>query len=299
MGLPTNVFDTYAAIGNREDLIDVITNISPLEAWLTSNSGSTKAKARLHEWQTDVLDTPGANAVAEGADAADAVIAPTVRLNNYTQILRKAWTVTDTQEVVDKAGRTSEVAYQMTKYMKSLANDIEYALVINSSGVAGSNGVARQMNGALGFIATNKLDAAGAPLTETMLNTQLQAVWKQGGHPSGIICGGFQKRAISSFTVNTREVEADDKMVVRAVDIYKSDFGELTIHPHYILENTQPSSLVIFGDMALWVKAWLRPVKKTDLAKTGSSQNTMIEAELTLECRQEKGSGSIINLSTV
>lgn len=297
MTMPSNTFETYQAIGDREDLIDVITNISPEETWLTSNSGKARATARYHEWQTDALATPGANAVAEGSDATTAAITPTVRTGNYCQILRKVWSVTETQEIVDKAGRTSELSYQMQKFMKELANDIEYAMVINASSVAGSSGVARQMKGALGWIATNTHDKGSVALTEIMLNDSLQEIWKAGGKPSNVICGGFQKRAISNFTVNTREVNADDKSVTRAIDIYKSDFGEIAIHPHYIMESAAPGSLVTFGDMSLWNKAWLRPVKPTDLAKTGSSTNKMIEAELTLESRAEKGSGSLINLA--
>ena len=115
---------TYLTTGNREDLADMISNISPTETWFTSNSGSVDAKQRYHEWQTDVLDTPAANAFGEGADATAVAVTATSRLGNYTQILRKTFMISDTQEVTNAAGRKSEIAYQTEKKIRSLANDI-------------------------------------------------------------------------------------------------------------------------------------------------------------------------------
>ena len=97
MNAPSGTFQTYQAIGNREDLIDVITNISPMETWLTSNTGSTRAIQTLHEWQTDALAAAAANAQIEGDDATATAAVPTVRLGNYTQILWKVYQVSETQ----------------------------------------------------------------------------------------------------------------------------------------------------------------------------------------------------------
>src|SRR3990172_486721 len=126
MAVPTDTFQTYQAKGIREDLIDVITNISPVDTWFTSNSGTARAINTFHEWQTDVLAAAAANTVIEGDDAANVAIVPTVRTGNYTQILRKVFQITDTQEAVKKAGRDSEISYQTQKALKELAKDIEY-----------------------------------------------------------------------------------------------------------------------------------------------------------------------------
>lgn len=301
MAVPTNTFQTYQAVGNREDLIDIITNITPVDTWVTSNTGNTRATAVLHEWQTDALAAAAANAVIEGDDASAAAVTPTVRVTNYCQILRKVWQVTDTQNAVQKAGRASESDYQKMKALKELARDIEYALVINTAAASGASGTARTLKGLQGWIATNVTTGtatADETLTEDMLNDNLQAIWAAGGFPSTVLAGAFQKRKISGFTVNTRDIDADSQKVVRSVDVYKSDFGEITVRLHQQVNTTIPSILLILGDMSLWNKAWLRPVNAEQLARSGSSLKFMAEAELTLESRQEKGSGKIIQLAT-
>lgn len=301
MAIPANTFSTYAAIGMREDLIDVITNISPMDTWFTSNSGTTRATARYHEWTTDALAAAAANSVIEGDDATTVAITPSTRVGNYSQILRKVYQITDTEEAVDKAGRDSEISYQTQNKLKELARDIEYALIINASQASGATGTARTLQGVLGWITTNVTTGTGTgneALTESMLNDNLQLVWAQGGFPKNVLCGAFQKRAISAFTTNTKNVSADEKKLTSAVDVYQSDFGTLAIRLHHEINTTAPGKLIVLGDMGLWRKAWLRPVKKDELSRTGASRKFMIEAELTLESRQQKGSGAITELTT-
>jgi hypothetical protein len=131
-----------------------------------------------------------------------------------------------------------------------------------------------------------------------MLNDNLQLIWAAGGKPATVLCGAFQKRTISGFTTNTREVNADEKMLVKAVDVYDSDFGKLAVRLHHQVNTTIPGKLFILGDMTLWKKAWLRPPKWEVLAKTGDAEKHMVICELTLESRQEKGSGKISELTT-
>lgn len=301
MSVPSNTFQTYPATGNREDLIDIITNIAPVDTWVTSNTANTRSTAVLHEWQTDTLAAAAANAAIEGDDATAAAVTATTRVTNYCQILRKVWQVSDTQNAVLKAGRGSESDYQRIKSLKELARDIEYALVINTAAASGASGTARQLKGIQGWIATNVTTGtatADEALTESMLNDNLQLIWAAGGFPSTVLAGAFQKRTISGFSVNTREVDANSEKVVRSVDVYKSDFGEITIRLHQQVNTTIPGTLLILGDMSLWNKAWLRPVTSEQLARSGSSLKFMAEAELTLESRQEKGSGKITQLLT-
>jgi len=304
MAIESNTFVTYDATGNREDLIDVITNISPVDTWFTSNSGTVRASARYHEWQTDSLATAAANAVIEGDVFAGAAITATSRTGNYCQIIRKQFLISDTQEAVDSAGRPSEISYQTQKHLKELARDIEYALVINSASASGASATARQLNGVIGWVSTNNTTGTGTgneSLTESMLNDNLQAVWAAGGHPSTVLCGAVQKRVISGFTTNTREVSAQEKTLTSAVDVYQSDFGTIQVRLHHQINTTlsaaAPDTLVVIGDMDLWKKAWLRPVKREEIARVGAARRFMIEAELTLESRQEAGSGKITQLA--
>jgi hypothetical protein len=305
MTIPTSDYTTYDATGNREDLIDVITNISPTDAWFTSNSGSTRAKARYHEWQIDVLAAPAANAQIEGNTKTATAVVPTTRTGNYTQILSKEFMVTETQETVDKAGRASEVAYQTTKNMKELAMDIEYALLINASAVSGDTATARQLKGVLGWITGNTYTGTATgnatPLLAASITTVLALIWADGGKPQHILCGAWQKKMISAMTTSaTKYVDAPTKTVVDSVNVYDTDFGRIAIHLSTVLNgasNASNGTVVILGDMGLWSKAWLRPVKKKELPIASFSSFFSIEAELTLESRNQNGSGRMYNLT--
>jgi hypothetical protein len=301
MAIPTATFTTYDAIGLREDLSDVIANISPVETHFLSTIGSTTAKARLHEWQTDVLDSPAANARIEGNTAAASAITATTRLTNPTQILGKTYQITDTEDVVDKAGRDKESAYQQSLKLKALSTDIEYALVINSSANTGATGTARQLKGVAGFIATNVTTGTGTgneALTETMFNDNLALIWAQGGKPSECIAGSTQKRAISAFTGNnTRFINMSQSQIEAAVDVYRSDFGNVAIRLHYIMNSALSSAIIIFGEKRLWRTAWLRKPNTEKLARVARATMYDIECELTLESGNEKGSGKITQLT--
>lgn len=295
MGLPTDTFTVYHSVGNREDLIEVITNISPVETWFTSHVGKDRATAIRHTWQTDALASPAANAMIEGDDATNVAITPTTTASNSCQILRKVFQVTTTQQAIKKAGRGNEVDYQTMKRSKELAQDIEYALLINSSEVTGTSGVARQLKGVLGWIATNVTTASASTvdLTESAFNDNLGLIWAQGGKPSYTLVGSYQKRKISGFTTNTRQITAEEKKLVSTVAIYESDFGVIQIMLHYIMNTSASTTILNLGSLDLWNTAWLRPVVREELAKTGSSDKYMMEAELTLESLQEKGSGKM------
>jgi len=296
---PTCTFQTYQAIGNREDLIDIIINISPMDTWFTSNTGSTRAISTYHEWQTDALATAAANAQVEGDNATSTAVTATTRIGNYTQILWKVFQISETQRAIVAAGRNDEVDYQTLKKSKELARDIEYALLLNATSASGaSTTTARTLKGVLGWITTNvtTVSATTVALTESLYNSNLAQVWKQGGYPTVTLVGAYQKQQISGFTSNVRRIEAEEKRLVNSVDVYESDFGMIMVRLHHLLNDNNPGYVVNLGVMELWVKAWLRPVNRIELAKTGSSDQYKIEAELTLESRNQLGSGMITGI---
>lgn len=128
MAIPAGTFKTYEAVGNREDLSDIVYSISPTETPFLSMAAKTKARARRHEWQTDSLASAASNQAIEGDDATANTATPTVRVSNDCQILSKVVAVTGTQEAVDKAGRNSEMAYQIAKRSKELKRNFNCAL---------------------------------------------------------------------------------------------------------------------------------------------------------------------------
>lgn len=293
------LFKTYDAVGIREDLIDLITDISPTETPMLSRFAKIKATNKYHEWQTDALAAAGANAIVEGADAESAALTATTRTGNYTQISRKIWRTTDSMEAVNKAGRTSEFSYQMAKKMKELARDMEYALV-NGTGNSGASGTARTLKGVLSWIATNTgtgsgATATGASLTEAQYNDMLQTIFNNGGNPDVTYANGYQKRKISAFsTPSTRNINVEDKKLITSIDVYESDFGMQKI----LLDRYMPSDTIVALEEDKWRIAMLRPVKYKELPDNGGGPKGMVEAEYTLEALNEKASGKLTALYT-
>lgn len=118
--------------------------ISPTERPFTAMLKKSKASARLFEWQTDALASAANNAQIEGDDVTSfTAVTPTTRWNNYTQISTKNFIISDTEEIVDKAGRKSEIAMQKMKKTKEILRDVEVALCQNTTFNAGALGAAR------------------------------------------------------------------------------------------------------------------------------------------------------------
>ena len=289
---------TYDAIGNREDLTDIIAVITRFETPLFSSFQKNAAKATLHEWQTDTLDTGNANAQIEGSDFSFAIPGARTRLNNNTQIFSKTLEVSETQRVVSTAGLDDEFAYQMEKRMKEIATDVEKAL-ITGTGNSGASGTARELKGILAFITTNVESGTGSgaeALTEDMYNDLLQVIWEQGGRPDYTYVNGFQKRQISSFsTSNTRYLEITGEGELKnTIAVYESDFGRQRIE----LDSFMDSDKVIALQRDMWAVSQLRPIRVVDVATVGDAKRGALVGELTLEARNEASSGKVIQLTT-
>jgi hypothetical protein len=313
MALPTNTFNTYEAIGNREDLIDKIYKTSPTETPLISSMERVKASAVNHEWQTQALaaaDT--ANAVLEGDDAVTDAATPTVRLGNIAQISDKVPRVSGTQQAVEHAGRSNEMDYQIGLKTQELKIDME-AIVFgtNQAKNAGAAGTARKTASILSWIKTNTSKAGSDPsaadgtgtrtdgtqraFTEAQLKTVLQSIWTNGGKPDTIAVGGFNKQTFSTFTGRSTPMEqATSKKIVASVDFYDSDFGKQKV---IACRNMRSRDCLVL-QMNMWALATLRNMKMKDLAVTGDSQRVQVLAEYALEARNEKSSGGVFDLTT-
>ena len=311
MPLPTDTFTSYSAIGNREDLSDVIYNVDPTDTPFLTSIPRTKATSTLHEWQTDVLGAASAaNHVLEGDDATTDAVTPTVRLSNTCQISDKVPRVTGTQQAVIAAGRRDELAYQIVKSAKELRRDMESSLLANNAEVAGNATTARETGGIESWINTNTSVGGGGTagslgntarttgtdraLTETLLKVQLKSCWDNGGDPECIMVTSFNKQTVSGFTGNaSRFKTAEDKTLAAAIDVYQSDFGDLEIIPNRF--QVSDSCLILQKDM--WAVAYLRPVSIVNLAKTGDSERRQLIVEFALESRNEKASGAVFDVT--
>src|SRR5258706_5062466 len=144
MLIVANTTTTFDIKGIREELRNIIYNISPEDTPFMSNAGRESVENTLYEWQRDVLAAAvSTNAQIQGDDitAFDAVTA-TARMGNRTQISRKAILVADTVEAVSKAGRKAELAYQITKRSAEIKRDMETCFFANVGTVAGTTATA-------------------------------------------------------------------------------------------------------------------------------------------------------------
>ena len=312
-------FRSYAAVGMREDLSDVIYNISPTDTPFMSSIGKTKATAVYHEWQTDSLAAAAANAAVEGADASEATLTATTRVGNRTQISQKTVGITGTLEAVDKAGRKSEKAYQLAKASSEIKRDMEFTLLNNtvqSNGTAGST--ARVLGGLQTWLASNTSNGTGGSagasgttartngtdrtFTEALLQSVVKSVFTSGGSPKVLMVTPSHKQTVSAFAgiAAQRYMAPADAptTIIGAADVYMSDFGSMSVVPNrFMLSGNTASDVAFVLDPEYAAVAYLRPFFTNDLAVTGDSAKTQLLVEYTLEVKSEAAHGIIADLS--
>jgi len=306
MTAPTNTFLTTAAIGNREDLSDIIYRITPTVTPFLSMASKAKATNTLHEWQVQDLASASNNAQAEGDTLAAKVVTPTARLNNRTQISAKAVVVSGTQQALNQAGVKDQMAYQLSMVSLELKRDMETGLTQNQVTATSP----RQSRGLTGWIVDNvdigvgttvasytgntgTTDGTQRAFTEAQLKNVLQKIFTAGGEPDTILVGPSQKQTFSTFTGNaTRFDKAEDKSVTASVDIYISDFGEIKAVPNRF---QRARDVFVLQSDKLAV-AYLRGFQTIDLATTGDAQQREVVVEYCVEMRAPKAHGGIYDV---
>ena len=314
MAQPANTFDSYDSVGIREDLSNVIYNVSPEETPLYSKAKKTSAKNTLVEWQTDSLRASAANAHIEGDATAGEARGATTRLGNYTQIFKNAVVVPDTDEGLDKAGRAKEVAYQTLKIAKEQKLDIEKALFDNNARVAGGSATAREIAGVPAWLVTNtdfgatgvnptgdgtdaRTDGTQELFTQDRFDSVMQSIWEEGGKPDTVYLSAFQMNKALGFTGNNNQrssVQAGDERVIKSLAVYVTPWGTVEFMPSR--ENRSRDVFIMQDNM--WEVAVLRPTKNVALAKTGDNTTRQVVTELTLCAKNEKANGGIFDNTT-
>lgn len=309
MAVPANTVQTYPLKGIREDLSDMISNIDPTDCPFTSSVGKGKADNTLHEWQNVSLTAVNLNnAQIQGDDASNDAANITSRIGNYTQILRKVAQVARTTERVKKAGRKSEMAFQLSMKTVEQKRDLEAMLLQNQTAVAGAAGVAGKFGGILGFIKTNtskgatgvdpvyttvptgsRTDGTPRAAAEADLKTVLGTAFANGAKPNIMMADGTQKQTLSTAlagiaTKTYSQSKPGPAKIVAAADVYVSDFGQLSIVPNRFQRHKD----VLILDFDYLHIDYLDPFHTEDLAKTGDSTRKMIIGELTFRCDNEK-----------
>lgn len=323
MAVFSGTYTTHTAIGQREDLQDVIFDISPMDTPFISGCTRGKASATTHEWQTDTLaDATSDNSQKEGDDYTSLdTSSPTVRVGNYLQISAKTVIISGTLEAVDKAGRKNELAYQIAKRGKELKRDMETIVLANLTSDAGGSDTARvmaplrawlQTNTDLGTSGANSGHTSGVPsafatdgtqraLTETIFKAVLESCWTEGADPNMLMVGAHVKQVVStSITgVVTRNFDianaaAKPTATIAAVDVYVSDWGIVRIVPNRFQRARDGWVL----DMDYVGLKFLRPMQTIALSKTGDAEKRLMLVEYTLCVKNEAALGLCADLST-
>lgn len=317
MAQPTNTYDKYDMVGIREDLSDIISNISPTQTPFLSNIGTGTATQTQFDWQTDSLAAAAANAHIEGDDTAATAQSPTTRYINHTQIFKKVFTVSGTANAVKAAGRKKEVSYLAAKNGKELKRDQEKAFTGTNVAVAGDSSTARvtasfdtwlftnDSNGASGTQYTfsggvptaARTDGTDRPWTETLLKAGLLLQYNAGGEVTMLMVSPAKKQETSSFPgiadIRVSANGAKPSVIIGAVDVYVSDFGNVDVVPNRFM----PTDLAYLIDPSMAKKRVLRPYFMEELAKTGDSIKMHMIEECGLEVTNEAAHAVVRDLS--
>lgn len=325
MTIVTNTQTKYDVVNIREDLSDIIYNISPTDTpFLSAIGKGPAAKNTYYEWQTDELAaavTTNAQLEGDNITTTDA-LTPTTRVGNFTQIMRKLVTVSGTMSAVDQAGVKSALSYELAKKSQELKRDQEATLTSDQAAVAGGTSTARKTaalgawiitnsygngggfaqpimsgGGLIGYPTTAAAAGTARAFTKTLLNTAAQAVWTNGGKPNWLMVGPFNKTVFSTFTgVATpyKDVPKGMATIVGATDVFVSDFGEIYCTPNRF----QPEATAYLVDPDYASVSALRPYKTEVLAKTADAERRMLIWEGGLRVNQQKAFAAIRSLLT-
>ena len=291
-------FKTYDATAIREDLSDVIYDISPTDTpFMSSIAGKGSVSNTLFEWQTEALASAVINNYhVEGADAGTAATTVTARVTNQTQISKKVVEVSGSHEAVNNAGKKSELAHQLAKASKELKRDMEGSLLANNAAAAGNASTARETRGAAHFITTNVTDAGTsgthAAMVEADILAAAEAVWTAGGEASTILLGATNKKLITAMSGRAdaiRSVSDNNTTIQNAVDVYVSDFGTYNI----VMDRFCDQDFVYLLDHDMWSVDYLRDFQTVDIARAGDGEKKMLLVEYGLRCGNEAANATI------
>lgn len=316
MAQATGTYSTYDITGAREELQDVISRISPEETPLYTMLPKIKLTSKHPEWQTDTLAAPAANAQIEGDEYSYSAPSATTRVGNYTQVSWKTGLVTETADVVSKAGRDSEFNLQKLKRGLELKRDIERALLYNTASVAGDDTTARTSASFVSWLTSNDdrgtsgsdggfnsgTSVVDAPIsgtqrafTKAILDTIIQNAHVSGGNPTTLMLSPYNKRVFSTFMSAADVAEfrmpakaAGGNTIVAAADSYLSDFGMITVISNRQMATdatTARNAILIDPKMASF--GVLRPMQTEMPAKTGDARKFVVKCEWSLVMKNE------------
>lgn len=324
MAVQTNTFVTGSAVGNREELSDVVSRITPEDTPIYSLIEKGKCVSIHPEWETDDLAAPGANAREEGEEYTFDAITPPARLGNYTQIMRKDWIISGTQEVVDEAGNVQKRRYQKLKKGVEIRKDVEYAIVSNTASVSGNT---RYFGSLSSWIATNVSRGSGGSnggfssgtgltvaatngtqraFTKSILDNVMQQGYNSGANFKYVSGSSYVKSVFVTFMSDANvapfrynvTANGENRTMIATADYYEGPFGKVMMIPNRVQSGSASlarNAFFLDPDYASFL--WLRKIQEDkDVAKTGDADKGVIIGEGTLKVSNEKGLGIAADL---
>jgi len=323
MAAITNTFVTSSAVGNREELSDVVSRITPEDTPIYSMMPKAKADSIHPEWEREDLAVPAANAQAEGDDYSSwTAITPPTRLGNYCQIMKKDWIISNTQEAVDNAGRAEKRKHQRLKKGIEIRKDVEFAIVSNtatvgsgtryfgslptwietneSRGATGSSGGFNTGDGLTDVETTGTQRA----FTKALFDTVLQSCYNNGGSNRYAVLSPYAKTVFTTFMSDSNVASFryaaqgnGPNTIVATADIYEGDFGKTTVIPNRVMATSAAvARRVYILDRDLLEFKWLRNIQDLDIARTGDAEKGVVIGEGTMCVKNEKGLGVVADI---
>lgn len=323
MAVVTNTFQSTSAVGNREELSDIVNMITPEDTPIYSMISKGTAKSTSPEWEKDDLAAPAANAQLEGDEFTYEAVTPPDRMKNHTQIMRKAFIISNTQEAVDNAGRQEQIKRQRYKKGVEIRKDTEFAILDNNASVAGAT---REIGGLPSWYETNTTrSSAGSPadggyssgsgltvaatngtlqaFTKTKLDTTLQDIYTSGGTVSHAVVSPYVKSVFTTFMSDSNvasfryAASGSSNSIIATADVYESDFGKIMITPNRVMAGSATLARnVHLLDASMLEFKWLRKIKEVKVTPTGDAEKRVLVGEGTLCVKNEAGLGVVADV---
>lgn len=319
-GQMTSVYAREDVVGVREQLSNLIANISPADTPLCTILQKESCGDNRFEWQKDVLSTAKQNHQLSGFDITtyDVQVATTSMIS-YTSLVSRDFAIANDTEAAEKAGRDSEIGYRTTKVAKEAKRDVETNYTANNAAVAPNGATAGESGSLPAYIKNNVIagtdgshagwgssptgarsNGTEGASSETYLKKAVRLAYEDGGQPTLVMAGAYQKQAISAFAgiaalrANVALPSNVPATIVAAADAYVSDFGTLMIVPN---RHQRPIDIWVLDPDGLRERVF-RDWQTRELAPTGDARKFMIVSNRGLQVDHEDSHALVTDVTS-
>lgn len=194
---------------------------------VTSISGGTLTVVRGFGGTTQATHESTATAYIrftarlEGAASSASPSEEDSSVTNCTQIFHKEILLTRNAQDIPQYGRSDPWTFYQNQKMDILMEELD-RVPFYGRRAAGSTTTARSTGGFPQYITTNVTDLNSVGLTRGAIDTQLQAVFAQGGRTSIGFCGAYVKRKIASLYEGYVQTERSEKVGGILIDMLQN-----------------------------------------------------------------------------